>query len=164
MIRSERKLHIEPAPDEEQFQLKVAFATQDRHHVDQHFGTAKGVLIYGVGLEKWSLLEAIEYPAITEQTHDKLPGRISDLKECQCSAIFCNACGASAIRQLLGEDINPVKVSQGTDIHMLLAEIQCEMRGKPMGWLGRALKSAEKKSKDKDTTQQRLSGLMDEDW
>ena len=162
MIQSERKLHIEPQPDEEQFSLKVGFTTLDRQHVDQHFGTAKCVLIYGVGKESWSLLEAIEYPAIDEKTHDKLPARINDLKE--CSAIYCNAVGAAAIRQLLAEDINPVKVSEGADIHLLLTDIQGELRGSPTGWLARALKVAERRKMQDAPQKDRLNKLMDEDW
>ena len=162
MIKSERKLHIEPSPDEAEFKLKIGFTTLDRHHVDQHFGTAKCVLIYGISNERWSLVEAIEYPLISEKTHEKLPARIADLKG--CAAIYCNACGVSAIRQLLSENVNPVKVSEGADIHMLLAEIQTELKGSPTGWLARALKLEAKKKHDQLSDQNRLNELMDEEW
>jgi nitrogen fixation protein NifX len=162
MIKSERKLHVEPSPGEAEFSLKVAFTTLDRHHVDQHFGTAKCVLVYGVNKEHWSLLEAIEYPSINEGTHEKLPARIADLDG--CAAIYCNACGASAIRQLLGKEINPVKVSEGANIHTLLSEIQDELQGTPTGWLSRALKTEERKKQDNASVQGRLSKLMDEEW
>lgn len=164
MLKSERKLHVEPRPDEEQFSLKIAFATKDRVHVDQHFGTAKCVLIYGVGTQSWSLLEAIEYPDIDGKRHDKLPCRIRDLAEMSCAAIFCNACGVSAIRQLLGSDINPVKVQEGADIHRLIAELQTELSGKPTGWVGRAVKAAEQETKSEKSDERRLAQLMDEDW
>lgn len=162
MIKSERKLHVEPLPNANQFKLKVAFATRDRHHVDQHFGMAKCVLIYGVSDEHWSLMEAIEYPTINENTHDKLPARISDLEE--CSAIYCNACGAAAIRQLLAHDIHPVKVSEGANIHLQIADIQEELKGQPMGWLARALKRTERKSRVTEQVDTRLDRLMDEEW
>lgn len=162
MIKSERKFHIEPLPNAAQFSLKVAFATRDRHHVDQHFGMAKCVLIYGISEERWSLVEAIEYPTIDENTHDKLPARISDLEE--CSAIYCNACGAAAIRQLLSHDINPVKVSVGAKIHAQIEDIQAELKGQPMGWLARALKLSERKKLAVDHVEERLDRLMDEEW
>jgi len=162
MLKSERKLHVEPAPNENQFSIKVAFSTLDRHHVDQHFGTAKCVLIYGVAKDNWSLFEAIEYPTIDENTHDKLPVRISDLE--QCSAIYCNACGAAAIRQLLAYDINPVKVTEGANIHRLLMDIQTELKGSPSGWLARALKNAVRKREKATTAGKRLDQLMDEEW
>lgn len=162
MTIGERKLHVEPAPDEAQFDIKVAFVTQDRQRVDQHFGTAKGVLIYGVSEQSWSLLEAIEYPIVSEQTHAKLPGRITDLKG--CAAVYCNACGAAAIRQLLADEINPVRVSEGSDIHQLISELQLELRGTPMGWLGRALKQAKRECSNSGSQADRLNALMDEDW
>lgn len=162
MIQSERKLHIEPSPDEAGFSLKIAFTTLDRQHVDQHFGTAKCLLIYGIDRAHWSLLEAIEYPVSDDKTHEKLPARIADLKG--CAAVYCNACGVSAIRQLLGENINPVKVSEGANIHILLAEMQEELKGTPTGWLGRALKQEERRKQSQASEQDRLSKLMDEEW
>lgn len=162
MITSERKLHVEPLPNANQYSLKVAFATRDRHHIDQHFGTAKCVLIYGVSKQQWSLVEAIEYPNVDENTHNKLPARINDLES--CAAIYCNACGAAAIRQLLAHDIHPVKVHEGTSIHAQVTDIQTELNGKPMGWLARALKQAERKKESTVAIEDRLDRLMDEEW
>ncbi|MDG3085009.1 NifB/NifX family molybdenum-iron cluster-binding protein [Vibrio hannami] len=164
MLRSERKLHVEPRPDESLFNLKVAFTTQDRHHVDQHFGTAKCVLVYGVGKDNWSLIEAIEYPDSDERRHDKLPGRIQDLAELKCSAIYCNACGVSAIRKLLENDINPVKVHEGADIHDLICELQDKLKGTPTGWVNRAIKSINKPLNSDVSSEKRLAQMMEEDW
>lgn len=138
---SERKLHVEPRPEEEAFTLKVAFATHDRKNVDQHFGSCKSMLVYGVNVQEWHLLEAIEYAELPADTHNKLPARISDLTG--CAAVFCNACGASAIRQLLEKNIHPVKVTEGREIHELLVTIQDELAGEPGGWLARAIKRKE---------------------
>ncbi|MEI8633972.1 NifB/NifX family molybdenum-iron cluster-binding protein [Vibrio sp. PP-XX7] len=90
---SKRKLHVAPDPDEQDFCLKVGFMTLDRQHVDQHFGSAKTVLIYGVNRSGWHVLEAIEYPGQSDAPHHRLPTRIQDLQA--CAAVFCNACGAS---------------------------------------------------------------------
>jgi nitrogen fixation protein NifX len=162
MSISERKLHIEPAPESSQFRHKVAFATIDRQHVDQHFGSAKCMLIYGVNESSWMLLEAVEYADHPGSTHDKLPTRISDLKA--CSAVFCNACGASAIRQLIEQGIHPVKVREGSLIHQLLADIVNELKGEAVGWLARANKLTRKSVQQSDDAQGRLAQLMDEDW
>lgn len=160
MIERTRKLHVEPPTDGYELEIKVAFATSDRHVVDEHFGSAKGVLIYGVAKQEWHLLEAIEYAKSEGQTHQKLPNRIGDLKG--CAAVYCIACGASAIRQLLGEDINPVRVEPGSDIHFLLQELQIELRTQPTGWLARALKRS--CSGEGKQHQNRLQNLMNEEW
>lgn len=159
---SERKLHVEPAPDAGSFSLKVGFTTQDRNHVDQHFGSAKCVLIYGVSGADWHVLEAIEYADLAASAHNKLPARIGDLSG--CAAVFCNACGASAIRLLLERNIHPVKVMEGMEIHKLLEGIQQELNTEPSGWLARAIKQYNLSKEPKMDKNQRLSQLMDEDW
>ncbi len=160
MSLNKRKLHIEPAPDERDFKIKVAFATHDRQSVDQHFGSSLGMLIYGIGEAEWHLLEAIEY-TVSDRVHDKLPSRINDISE--CSAMFCNACGAAAIRQLIEKNIQPIKVHEGYDIHQLLSELQQELKEGPSGWLARAMKQRDE-SAAPENNQERLSQLMDEDW
>ena len=41
--------------------LKVAFATADMKHVDQHFGAAKSFAIYAVDRERTCFVEASEF-------------------------------------------------------------------------------------------------------
>ena len=154
-----RKLQVEPQPSAEELPLKVAFATSNRRQVEQHFGSAQGMLIYGVDQAEWHILAAIEYNETAQPTHDRLPARIHDLAG--CAAVFCNACGASAIRQLLDHGIHPVKVNEGAEIHTLLAELQQELQGKPMGWLARSLKQMKHPPSDDAS---RLQALMDEEW
>ncbi|CAM3944912.1 Dinitrogenase iron-molybdenum cofactor [Vibrio aerogenes CECT 7868] len=159
---SERKLHVEPRPAEEDFTVKVAFATHDRQSVDQHFGSCKSMLVYGVNAQEWHLLEAIEYADLSADTHNKLPTRISDLTG--CAAVFCNACGASAIRQLLEKNIHPVKVTEGREIHDLLVTVRDELSGEPGGWLARAMKRKAQEDESGLKKAQRLSQLIDEEW
>ncbi|MCY9878129.1 NifB/NifX family molybdenum-iron cluster-binding protein [Vibrio natriegens] len=159
MKSTKRRLYLPPEPTQEKLRVKIAFTTSDRQTVDQHFGSAKGVLIYGIYHTEWHLMEAIEYRT-SGPAHDKLPSRIEDLSG--CAAIFCNACGASAIRQLLECDIQPVKVNEKCDIHFLLNEVLAELDSAHTGWLSRALK----KNKQPDTsgTEKMLTQLMDEEW
>ncbi|WPC76287.1 NifB/NifX family molybdenum-iron cluster-binding protein [Vibrio porteresiae] len=160
---SERKLTVKPNRNLEDFYLKVAFATETRQKVDQHFGSARGMLIYGLHQEGWNLLEAIEYTESSTTTHDKLPKRISDLED--CAAVYCNACGAAAIRQLLDNHIHPVKVMAGTDIHELLSDLKQEVDGGPKGWLARAMKQNQLLVAQASSSEaQRYEQLMDEEW
>ncbi|WP_413282660.1 NifB/NifX family molybdenum-iron cluster-binding protein [Vibrio sp. MA40-2] len=160
MIASERKLHIESFPTPTSPLHKVAFATGDRQHVDQHFGTAKSFLIYGVNRDRWQIQEAIEYPVHQDNVHDKLSARIEDLSE--CIAVYCIACGAAAIRKLLEHEVHPVKVIESAEIKDLLHELQQELQGEPTGWLGRAVKEIEQNKQG--VRKDRLAELMDEDW
>lgn len=164
MRNSRRKLSVEPRPQMNQFSFNVAFTTQDRQHVDQHFGTAKCVLVYGIGPENHALLEAIEYRDVDENRHEKLPLRIHDLEVLDCAAIYCNACGVSAIKQLLEGGVNPVKVQVGLSIRSLITELQKELVGEPTGWVKRVLKSKVQAKEPGFSQHQRLEQLMDEEW
>jgi nitrogen fixation protein NifX len=163
-LAARRKLSVEPRPTNTQFTLYVAFSTEDRRRVDQHFGTATSVLIYGVDKYSWSLVEAIEYQDADEDRHAKLPTRIQDLAALNCVAIYCYACGVSAIKQLLQSGINPVKVPLGSDIHTLINGLQKELNGTATGWVKRALRSRDDLDKTAPNSQQRLADLMDEAW
>ncbi|TCK08382.1 NifB/NifX family molybdenum-iron cluster-binding protein [Marinobacterium mangrovicola] len=118
--------------------LRVAFATTDRDYVNQHFGSARAFAIFSVGVEKSRLLSVCEFSDQTEEDNeDRLPAKIEQLSG--CAAIYCRACGASAVRQLLAQGIQPVRVTDETSIDELLAALQEELRAGPSSWLAKAI-------------------------
>lgn len=118
--------------------LKVAFATTDLETVNQHFGSAKGFVIYGVDPEKFGLVEVAEF-GLSQQNgdEDKLIEKIHMLDG--CAAVFSQAIGASAIRQLVASGVQPLKVSEGSVIKDLLKSLQDQMRQGPSAWLAKAI-------------------------
>jgi nitrogen fixation protein NifX len=62
-----------------------------------------------------------------------------------CVAVYCLAVGPSAVRQLMGIGIQPIKVAFGTTISSLLQELHKELQQGPQGWLARALAAREEK-------------------
>ncbi|MGD2118582.1 MAG: NifB/NifX family molybdenum-iron cluster-binding protein [Chromatiales bacterium] len=120
--------------------LKVAFATSDMKHVDQHFGAAQSFAIYALDQEQVCFVEAAEFGQLDmDGNEDKLAAKIDVLKD--CIAIYSQAVGASAISQLKAKNIQPVKVSPGADIRELLASLQEELRQGPGSWLAKAIAS-----------------------
>ena len=118
--------------------LKIAFASSDMQHVNQHFGSAESFVIYAVDLEQTILLEVAQFDKYEQDgNEDKLQAKI-DLLE-GCTAVYCQAVGASAIRQLQMKNIQPVKVSEGADIKELVAAFQDELRAGPSAWLAKAI-------------------------
>ncbi len=118
--------------------LKVAFASADGETVDQHFGSAKSLTIYGIDPENSQLLAISEFGDLKQDgNEDKLSVKLGVLDG--CIAVYCRACGASAVKQLLAREIQPVKVSEGTSIRDLVADLQQELREGPSAWLARAL-------------------------
>jgi len=123
--------------------LRVAFATTDRKHVDQHFGSAQGFAIYTVNLEQTTLAEFAQFGDLEQDGHeDKLSAKLALIRD--CVAVYCQAVGGSAIRQLLADGIQPVRVEEGTPIEHLLQDLQKEWRTAPSGWLARAIARHEK--------------------
>jgi len=118
--------------------LKIAFCTDDMKTVNQHFGSAKTFAIYAVDLKHSELLEVAEFGKLDQDgNEDKLATKIALLDG--CAAIYCEAVGASAIRQLMAAGIQPVKVYRGSQIVDLLEDFQNELRTGPAAWVAKAL-------------------------
>jgi len=118
--------------------LKIAFCTDDMKTVNQHFGSAKTFAIYAVDLEQSTLLEVAEFGKLDQDgNEDKLSTKIDLLDG--CAAVYCEAVGASAIRQLIAAGIQPVKVYRGSQITDLISDFQAELRSGPSAWVAKAL-------------------------
>lgn len=118
--------------------IKLAFASSDMKHVNQHFGSAESFVIYAVDPEQSKMLEVVQFGELEQDgNEDKLITKISALEG--CIAVYTQAVGASAVRQLKATGIQPVKVSAGAEIQQLLASIQQELHSGPANWLARAI-------------------------
>lgn len=124
--------------------VRVAFATSDMRHVDQHFGAAESFAIYAVDPFQANLVEATQFGSLAmDGNEDKLAAKIAALSG--CIAIYCQAVGASAINQLLAQGIHPVKVGPGAPVANLIAALQEELRAGPSAWLARAIENQQPK-------------------
>lgn len=139
-----RRLTLVDSTIEETFldhALKVAFATSDQTHIDQHFGTCEGFAIYLVSRDEVHFHQSIAFEkAARDGIEDKLDVRIKALSD--CAAVYCRAVGASAIGMLKVNGVQPLKVADGTSIKIQLAMLQEELRGDPSFWILRAIETA----------------------
>lgn len=120
--------------------LKVAFASTDIKSVNQHFGSAKALVIYAVDMERTRLLEVFQFGSLAQDgNEDKLAEKIAALGG--CIAVYSQAVGASAVGQLKANAIHPVKVSAGAGISDLLESLQDELRMGPSAWLAKAIQA-----------------------
>jgi nitrogen fixation protein NifX len=118
--------------------IKVAFATSDMKHVDQHFGAAQAFAIYAVDRDTTNFVEAMEFGRLDMDGNEaKLGAKIAVLEG--CIAVYSQAIGASAINQLKAKGIQPVKVAPDSSIAQLLTSLQQELREGPSSWLARAI-------------------------
>ena len=118
--------------------IKIAFATSDMEHVNQHFGSAKSFAIYAINPDGAKLLEASQFGQLDQDgNEDKLVVKMAMLEG--CAAVYCHAVGSSAVRQLISRGVQPVKVSDNVAISDLIEMLQDEMRSGPSSWLAKAI-------------------------
>lgn len=119
--------------------LRVAFASNDRATVNQHFGAAEGFAIYALDAERARLVEVAEFPPESmDGNENKLPAKIAALSG--CAAVYCLAAGASAVKQLLAAGIQPVRLDDAMPIETLLQQVTRAMRDGGTPWVDRALR------------------------
>lgn len=118
--------------------LKIAFATDDGESVNQHFGTAKSFVVYAVNMQDYWLKDVAEFESIDAKLDDKLAAKLVFLDG--CVAVYCRACGSSAVKQLLERSIQPLKVVDETSIKALIKGFQLELAEGPSSWLAKAVK------------------------
>jgi len=137
--------------------IKVAFASADRKHIDQHFGAAEGFVLYKVWPTGYELLEVTQFGRLDmDGNEDKLGTKIEVLRD--CVAVYCQAVGASAIGQLRAAGVHPIKVAPQTLISGLLRELQVELRDGPSAWLARAIEQRQPRTDD------RFDAMESEGW
>lgn len=124
----------------EQTAVKVAFASTDMKHVNQHFGSSESFVIYAVDPEHSKMMEVLQFGELAQDgNEDKLIVKMQALEG--CIAVYSQAVGASAVRQLKSIGIQPVKVSAGAEIADLIESLQEELISGPGTWLARAIES-----------------------
>lgn len=136
--------------------VRVAFATSDLRHIDQHFGSAERFAIYEVDGEHARLIEVSEFGAQKQDGNENKLLEKFVLVE-GCAAVYSLAVGPSAVRQLMGIGIQPIRVPEHTMITALLSELQHELHEGPTGWLARALQAKDKES-------DRFDEMAEEEW
>lgn len=119
--------------------LRVAFATTDMKHVNQHFGSAQNFAVYLIDSESFDMLEATEFGKLDQNgNEDKLADKIAMLQG--CAVVYCQAVGPVAVKQLMAMGVHPFKVNEGSSIPLLIGELQEEMRSGPPKWLARVIR------------------------
>ena len=135
--------------------LKVAFASDDRVTVNQHFGAALGFAVYAFDDDQAQLVELVEFPAQTMDGNEaKLPARIDALAG--CAAVYCLAIGASAVRQLLAAGVQPVRLDVATPIDPLLKLIAQALRLGGIAWIDKQVKPSRDEA--------RFARMLEENW
>lgn len=141
-MRHLKLVHSTEAPPA--MRVKIAFASADRKTVDQHFGAAEAFVVYELSEDDARLVEAVEFhdsDTAMDGHEGKLAAKITLLGG--CAAVYCNAVGASAIKQLLAAGIQPMKVPEGTPVDEVLCGLNQALLAEPPVWMAKHLKSGD---------------------
>lgn len=123
---------------DEQSELSVAFASSDLSAIDEHFGSATRLVVYRVTAGGAELQQVVSFDAVNHDGNEqKLPAKIAALSG--CAAIFCQAVGGSAIKQLMASGVQPIKVNDSATIHETLTWLQSELKQPKTPWVVKAL-------------------------
>lgn len=135
---SPRRLQLVWSTREPGVSLRIAFASNDRTRVNQHFGAAEGFVVYDIGLDRAQLAGLGEFPPESmDGNEDKLAAKIQFLQG--STAVFVLAIGASAIKQLLAAGVQPVRITGSDRIDDIVAYVQEGMREGGVPWIDKAL-------------------------
>jgi nitrogen fixation protein NifX len=131
--------HLRLVIEEKAMSVKIAFASNDRREVNQHFGAAEAFSVYELNEAGARLVEVAEFIETAMDGHEgKLAAKVGLLNG--CAAVYCNAVGASAIQQLLVKGVQPMRVDEGTLIEELLSGLQKSLLNDPPVWLAKHIK------------------------
>ena len=163
--------------------IRVAFASNDRLHVNLHFGAAECFVIYDVAPGRADFVGIGEFDravmkgenrgrAMSDQvadeqlaaqlggvavlTEDKVAEKIEFLAD--CAAVYASSIGKS-IKRLMAAEIQPIIVDTNHDIEDLLNEVSLALFHGGLAWVDRAVKN-----KKRDTSPDRFDAIEREGW
>lgn len=108
--------------------LKIAFASSDQTHLDEHFGSCQSIAIYEVTPTSNEHVDTAHLKQYTGHNPQKIIDRLKVLEG--CFAVYCLACGNPVRKQLLEEGIRVVVRQQSDLISAVIVSIQANWPGK----------------------------------
>lgn len=124
--------------------MKVAFASTDKIHVNEHFGRAEEFYIWDVGPDDAEFNGIVQVKTEGDDEADRIEARCSGLAE--CAVVYVAEIGGPAAARLVAKKIHPIKSKDQAPIKETVEKLQEVLRNSPPPWLRKALlkdKSAE---------------------
>jgi nitrogen fixation protein NifX len=122
--------------------MKIAVASTDGEHVNEHFGWAKQFYLYNVNETEVSPIKLIDSREEYANEQEKLTYKIQSIDE--ADILFCAQIGPTASKMVLAQKIHPMRIEEGTSIDSALTSLQIMMRANPPIWLMRILTKEQK--------------------
>jgi nitrogen fixation protein NifX len=117
--------------------MKVAFATTDKVHVDEHFGRAEKFLIWEIGPEAAAFSGVVQVKSEGDDEADRIEARCAGLAD--CALVYVAEIGGPAAARLVAKKIHPIKSKDREPIAAVVEKLQEVLRGSPPPWLRKAM-------------------------
>ena len=122
--------------------MKVAFASTDRVHVDEHFGKAEEFYIWEIGPDAAEFAGLVQVKEEDGYTDDKIEARCNGLEA--CALVYVGEIGGPAAARLVQKKIHPIKSKEQEPIAMVVEKLQEVLKGNPPPWLRKAMLKGER--------------------
>ena len=143
MIRT-RRLHLVDTRTTKGLFMKVAFASTDKVHIDEHFGQAEAFYLWDVGPDAAAFSGVVQVKPETEAGHsdDKIEARAAALAD--CALVYVAEIGGPAAARLVAKKIHPIKSREQEPITTVVEKLQEVLRNNPPPWLRKAMLKSER--------------------
>jgi nitrogen fixation protein NifX len=118
--------------------MKIAFASKDNIHVNQHFGWCEKFYIYEVDGDSFSLIDEVDSSLKKEEEVEKLTYKIECVQG--CDIIYVSQIGPKAANMVQSAGIYPMRSSSEDEkVEDVIASLQKMINGNAPLWLKRIL-------------------------
>ncbi len=143
MIRT-RRLEIIDGNRKRGLYMKVAFASTDKVHVDEHFGRAEQFTIWEIGPEEADFTGVVQVRTEGDDEADRIEARCAGLAD--CALVYVAEIGGPAAARLVAKKIHPIRSKDQEPITAVVEKLQEVLRGSPPPWLRKAMLKNERPS------------------
>ena len=125
--------------------MKVAFASTDKVHVDEHFGKAEEFYIWDIGPDSAAFSGVVQVQADEDapgHSDDKIEARGAALSG--CALVYVGEIGGPAAARLVAKKIHPIKSKEQEPITTVVEKLQEVLKENPPPWLRKAMMKSER--------------------
>jgi len=135
MIKT-RRLDIVRSKDSKGLSMKVAFASTDKIHVDEHFGQAQEFYLWEIGPEQAEFTGVLQVNEGDGDVADRIEARSAALAD--CALVYVGQIGGPAAARLVAKKIHPLKSKDAEPITAVVEKLQQVLQNPPP-WLRKAM-------------------------
>lgn len=117
--------------------MKVAFASTDKVHINEHFGRASEFRIWEIGPDSAQFSGVVQVNTTGADEADRIESRCAELAD--CALVYVAEIGGPAAARLVAKKIHPIKSKDQAPIAETVTKLQEVLRGSPPPWLRKAL-------------------------